>query len=104
MFDPMLCVGPVVGYLCRSLKAPCGRSPTTGVVRYIWDAQAFLIAIPGLSAVSDLIWVQELVIINTCQRTCTQAKLVRGLDPHGSNALPPKDLILLMSSNGYPTF
>jgi hypothetical protein len=36
----------------------------------------------------------------TCQRTCTQAKLVRGLDPHVCNALPPKDLILLMSSNG----
>ena len=32
-FDPMPRMGPVVGYLCRSLKAPCGRSPNTGVVR-----------------------------------------------------------------------
>jgi hypothetical protein len=58
----------------------------------------------GLIYCARLIWLQELVIIYTCQRTCTQAKLVRGLDPHGSNALPPKDLILLMTSNGYPTF
>ena len=33
VFDPMSRVGPVVGYLCRSLEAPCGRSPNTGVVR-----------------------------------------------------------------------
>jgi hypothetical protein len=33
VFDPMPRVGPVVGYLCRSLEAPCGRSPNTGVVR-----------------------------------------------------------------------
>ena len=58
----------------------------------------------GLIYCARLIWLQELVIIYTCQRTCTQAKLVRGLDPHGFNALPPKDLILLMSSNGYPAF
>ena len=33
VFDPMLRVGPVVEYLCRSLEAPCGRSPNTSVVR-----------------------------------------------------------------------
>ena len=32
-FDPMPRVGPVVGYLCQLLEAPCGRSPNTGVVR-----------------------------------------------------------------------
>ena len=66
----------------------------------VWDAQAFLIAIPGLICCARLIWLQGLVIIYTCQSTCTQAKLVRGPDPHGFNPLPPKDLILLMSSNG----
>ena len=58
----------------------------------------------GIIYCARLIWLQELVIIYACQRTCTQAELLRGLDPHGFNALPPKDLILLMSSNVYPTF
>jgi hypothetical protein len=33
VFNPIPRVGLVVGYLCRSLEAPCGSSPNTGVVR-----------------------------------------------------------------------
>ena len=50
---PCLAVGPVVGYWCRLLEAPCGSSPNTGVVDKVRDAQVFLIAIPESSAVPD---------------------------------------------------
>jgi len=46
----------------------------------------------GIIYCARLIWLQELVIIYACQCTCTQAELLRGLDPRGFNALPPRRL------------
>jgi len=94
------CLTPCLAWVRWSgICAGCSRHLVAGLpppvlFDKVWDVQAFLIAIPGLICCARLIWLQGLVIIYACQGTCTQAKLVRGPDPHGFNPLPPKDLIL----------